>query len=814
MLFLGRPSDRETAGREAILRSQSADPMHHSTSPGLRLFAALSMLWPASGPAQEGAFATEVLSRMDAAVESAIRRKNTPGGVLWLEHEGLIYKKAYGKRATFPRREPMTLDTIFDAASLTKVVATTPCILKLVEDGKVRLDDKVVRYLPELTGDPNKPAITIRHLLTHTSGLLPGIRRGYDWEGHATGIALATSEPSFGHAGCDYAYSDINFILLGEVVHRVTGEPLSRYAQTVLFGPLRMTETGYRPESSRISRIAPTTRMEDELVLRGIVHDPTARAMGGEAGHAGLFTTAHDLARYCRMILNGGELDGVRVLKQATVRLMHTVQSPKLITARRGLGFDIDSPYAGPRGKLFPLGSFGHTGWTGTSLWIDPFSRTTVLFLSNRNHPSGGNVLSLRHRLGTLAAEATGYEFSAVTDALPALTEQDRQDARSRVLRPSAGVLNGIDVLRENNFSQLKGLKIGLITNQTGLSRDRRTTIDLLHESKEVHLVSLFGPEHGIRGIHDGKVADGVDAKTGVPVRSLYAGEKRRKPSKEHLAELDALVFDIQDIGCRFYTYISTMGLCMEAAQEAGIKFVVLDRVNPIGGEKVAGPLRDGESKFVAFHDIPIQHGMTVGELARLYRSERFPGLDLTVLPLRNWSRSMRFDETDLPWTKPSPNMPNLTAATLYPGIGLLEFTNLSVGRGTKLPFELVGAPYIVPEDLATSLASARLPGLQFIPARFTPESSVFEGKACGGVRILLKNPAKCPAVELGLVLGQSLRQLYPKQWEPGKLNTLLCHPATEQGILALQPRAAITSAWKEDLDAFAARRKKHLLYE
>ena len=788
--------------------------MHHSVVARLWFLASLTILFPASGRARDAGFATEVLARMDAAVESSIRRKHTPGGVLWLEHEGEVYKKAYGKRSTVPQREAMTLDTIFDAASLTKVVATTPCILKLVEDGRISLEDKVTRYLPEFTGDPNKPEITIRHLLTHTSGLLPGIRRGVDWQGYAAGIALATSEPSSGHAGCDYAYSDINFILLGEIVQRLTSQPLSRYAQSTIFGPLQMTETGYSPASSKISRTAPTTRMEDGHVLRGAVHDPTARAMGGEAGHAGLFTTAHDLARYCRMILNGGQLEGVRVLEAATVKLMHTVQSPSPITARRGLSFDIDSPYAGPRGTLFPLGSFGHTGWTGTSLWIDPFSRTTLLFLSNRNHPSGGNVLKLRHRLGTLAAEATGYEFSKVTGALSALTDQARQDARSSIVRPSAGVLNGIDVLRVDNFSKLRGLRVGLITNQTGRSVDGKTTIDLLHESEEVQLVSLFGPEHGIRGTHDGKVEDGVDSKTGVPVRSLYAGKDRRKPRKEHLAELDALVFDIQDIGCRFYTYISTMGLCMEAAEEAGIRFVVLDRVNPIGGEKVAGPLRDGESKFVAFHDIPVQHGMTVGEIARLYRSERFPGLDLTVLPLRNWKRSMRFDETGLPWTRPSPNMPNLMAATLYPGIGLLEFTNLSVGRGTNLPFEVVGAPYIAPEDLATELTAARLPGLQFIPVRFTPESSVFAGQECGGVRILLKDPAKCPAVELGLALGQALRRLHAEQWEPGKLNTLLCHPSTEQGILALRPRPTITSSWREDLAAFKERRRKHLLYQ
>jgi len=780
---------------------------------GLFFFLVLSMPGQTTAPPDCSVLRSEILRKMDRAVLSSIKGKRLPGGALWLERQEEVYRKAYGKRVTVPASEAMTVDTIFDAASLTKVVATTPCILKLIEENKLNLEDKVSRFLPELTGDPNKSAVTIRHLLTHTSGLLPGIRRGYDWQGHAAGIALATSEASFGHAGCDYRYSDINFILLGEILERITMQPLSLYAQESVFGPLGMTDTGFRPANEKLARIAPTTRMEDGSVLRGVVHDPTARAMGGEAGHAGLFTTAHDLARYTRMILNHGELDGSRILRPETVKLMQTVQSPEFITARRGLGFDIDSPYAGPRGKIFPRGSFGHSGWTGTSLWIDPFSRTSIIFLSNRNHPSGGNVLNLRYRLGTLAAQATGFDFKKVTGALPDLSEKDREKTLDRLQRPAGNVLNGIDVLVAEKFGALKDLRVGLITNPSGMSRDRRTTIDLLHAAKEVNLVSLFGPEHGIRGSRDGKVEDGVDDKTGLPVRSLYAGKDRRKPMKEHLAEIDALVFDMQDIGCRFYTYISTMGLAMEAAEEAGIKFIVLDRINPIGGSKVAGPLRDGESKFVAFHEIPVQHGMTAGEIAKLYQSERFPQLDLKVVPLRHWKRSMRFDETGLPWVKPSPNMPNLTAATLYPGLGLLEFTNLSVGRGTNLPFEIVGAPYIVPEDLADQLTTVELPGLQFIPIRFTPETSMFEGEECGGVRILLKNPAKCSTVELGLAMAQALRQLYPANWKTGKLNTLLCHPATEHAILNQLPHASIIAKWQQDLDAFADRRRKHLLY-
>ncbi len=775
----------------------------------------LFLLSPGQSTGQKDSpvFRAEVLKKMDRAIASSIKRKRLPGGVLWLEHGGQVYKKSYGNRSTVPKSEAMTLDTIFDAASLTKVIATLPSVMKLIEEGKIGLEDKVIKYLPELTGDRNKSAITIRHLLTHTSGLLAGIRRGYQWQGYEHGIMLATSEASSDSGGKYYRYSDLNFILLGEIVGRVSKQRVDRFAATHVFEPLKMTDTTFLPAPGLQARIAPTTRMEDGTILRGLVHDPTSRAMGGVTGHAGLFTTAHDLARYAHMLLNGGELEGVRILQPESVKLMRTVQSPEFITARRALGFDIDSPYAGPRGNTFPLGSFGHTGWTGTSLWIDPFSKTFVIFLSNRNHPSGGNVVSLRHQLGTLAAESIIHNFVKVPGALKKLSDEERSEADRKLIPPRGNVLNGIDVLALNNFAELKGLKVGLITNQTGLSRDRQSTIDLLHGSDEVQLLSLFGPEHGIRGTFDGKVADGIDKKTGLPIHSLYAGVDRRKPKREHLDPLDALVFDMQDIGCRFFTYISTMGLAMEATEEAGLKFVVLDRVNPIGGVNVSGPLVVGESTFVAFHDLPLRHGMTVGEIAKLFQSERYPKLELTVVPLRNWKRSLRFDQSGLPWLKPSPNMPNLTAATLYPGLGLLEFTNLSVGRGTKLPFELVGAPYIRAAELAKCLTAAKLPGLQFIPVRFTPEASKFKDEECGGVRILLKDPTTCPSVELGLVLAQALRSLYPHDWNTQGLNTLLRHPITAGAIIEGLSRESVLREWKADLTRFAPRREKHLLY-
>ena len=347
-----------------------------------------------------GTFHREKLEEMDAAIGQAIEAGKCPGGVLWLEHRGSVYRKAHGSRAVEPGREEMTEDTIFDAASLTKVVATTPAILLLIERGQMELDAPVSRYWPEFAAN-GKAAITIRHLLTHTSGLRPGLDGA--GEGREAVLEEVCREKSVTVPGAQFRYSDLNFITLGALVPMVTKRPLENFCATEIFERLGMKDTMYQPPAGWSERIAPTTRGTE----RGVVHDPTARRMGGVAGHAGLFTTAADLARYARMILHEGELDGVRVFQPETVRLMTGAQSPAKIWDWRGLGWDIDSPYAGPRGGRFSLAGFGHTGWTGTSLWIDPPSKTFIIFLSNRNHPTeAGSVIALRRVLGTLAAEA------------------------------------------------------------------------------------------------------------------------------------------------------------------------------------------------------------------------------------------------------------------------------------------------------------------------------------------------------------------------------------------------------------------------
>ncbi len=767
---------------------------------------------PPPAPSPATPFYPAKLAEMDAAINRAIADNKCPGGVLWLEHRGASYHKAYGNRALVPAVEPMTEDTLFDAASLTKVIACTPAVMLLVERGQLKLDERVQTHIPEFKGD-GKEAITVRQLMLHLSGLRGDIETKTDWHGQQAAIQKACAEKLLSAPGTAFRYSDINFFLLGEIVQRVSHQPLEEFVAHEIYQPLKMTDTGYLPPAAKLPRIAPTEVVNGKP-YRGVVHDPTARHMGGVAGHAGLFTTAPDLARYARMLLNLGSLDGVRIFKPETVELMTGVQSPPSIKARRGLGWDIDSGYSGPRGRLFPLGSYGHTGWTGTSLWIDPFSQTFVIFLSNRNHPDeSGNVGALRAQLGTLAAEAIrDFNFASVPGALAAAPEPEPGTTaeRTNANPPRLRTLNGIDVLEREEFAPLKGLRVGLITNHTGEDRNRNPTIDLLKNAPGVELKALFSPEHGIRGAVDEGVGDSVDRKTGLPIYSLYG--ERSKPTPEQLKDLDALVYDIQDIGCRFYTYTATMGLTLAAAGEHGKKYFVLDRANPINGVTVDGPVRLGRESFVAFHAVPLRYGMTIGELARMCNAEHNCKADLTVIPVENWRREAWLDQTGLPWTNPSPNMRSLPAAILYPGVGLLE-SALSVGRGTDTPFEVAGAPYIDDVKLAEALNQAGLTGVSFLPIRFTPTYSVYQGQSCKGVYILLTDRDRCNVVDVGLLIAETVYRLYPKDFDPDKMRHLLLHPPTLEAVKADKPLAEIRALWQKDLDAFMQRRAKYLIY-
>lgn len=744
--------------------------------------------------AADSAFHTDTLKQIDDLIARAISAGLIPGAVLHLEAHGDTYVKAYGFQALRPQREPMREDTLFDLASLTKVLATTPSILRLVEQGALSLDQTVSSLLPAFAAH-GKESITLRHLLTHVSGLPAGFPKEEPPPHYPAALDWICACPPLHSPGKAVLYSDLNFILLGEILRLQTGETVASYARREIWAPLRLWDTAFLPPASLLSRIAPTEEV-DSQILRGVVHDPTCRRLGGVAGHAGAFATARDVARYARMMLQDGELDGVRVLSPATVRLMTTPQTPDRLREKRGLGWDIDSSLSDkPRGGHFRPGvSYGHTGFTGTSLWIDPSRETFLILLTSRLHAREADVRQLRYDLATLAAEAVRPRAKA-----PRLSTEPPPPA------------NGIDVLQQDAFRPLAGKNVGLITNHTGRDRSGRSSIDLLHQAPGVHLRALFGPEHGIRGELDQPgIPDGVDDATGLPVHSLFGETK--KPAPAQLAGLDALVFDIQDIGCRFYTYISTMSLAMEAAAEHQLAFFVLDRVNPIGGTVVDGPSYVSATSFTACHNISIQHGMTVGELALLLRAEKKLNLDLTVIPVAHWRRSQRFDATGLPWINPSPNMRSLNAALLYPGIGLLEFMHLSVGRGTASPFEQSGAPYLDASAFAAHLAQQKLPGIRFEPVQFTPSASVFTGQVCHGVRFVITNRDRLRPIDTALAITQYLMNHHADVCLPEKFNTLLAHPSFHL-IQAQAPLPAIRTDWTDSFTAFQKRRKLYLLY-
>ena len=808
----------------------------------------LALLLPLQAFAQSGlshpaavSVSLDHLALMDAVIAESIRKHELPGAVVLVSRKGrVVWEKAYGARTVEPARELMTTDTIFDLASLTKVMATATSIMILVERGEVRLNDPLSKFIPEIKGE-GRERITIEYLLTHRSGYAPDFDLRERWNGYDEAINRLIKEPLRNPPGRKFVYSDIGYIALGEVVRRVSGRTLDQFARQNIFIPLGMNSTGFRPAPSLVKRIAPTEKRrgqlsylgdnprdvgaEGEKWLRGEVHDPTSFRMSGVAGHAGLFSTARDIAIYCQMILNNGTNRGARILSPASIA---TMIRPRIVAENgwsRGLGWDIDTNFSTNRGDAFPLGSFGHTGFTGTSIWIDPATDMFVVFLSNRVHPNGkGDVAALRGKVATIAATAItdpAVVGAAFAEARRYYSELMRDHGRFVSTQTDSGyiapheskVLTGIDVLVRDGFKQVAGLKLGLVTNHTGRDRDGKPTIDVLKNAPGVQLVALFSPEHGIRGLADEKISDSKDEQTGLPIYSLY-GETRR-PKAEQLKGLDAIIFDIQDIGARFYTYISTLGYVMEEAAKAKLPVFVLDRPNPINGVDVEGPIADRDKlSFTAHHTIPVRHGLTVGELAQLFNQHREIGCDLRVIKMQGWSRQMWFDATNLDWVNPSPNMRSLTEATLYPGIGLLETTNVSVGRGTNTPFEVVGAPWIKGQELAAYLNQRNIAGVRFVPLRFMPNASVFKDESCSGINIVITDRAKFRPVRAGIEIAVALHRLYPKDWKVDSYLRLLVNADTLSRLKENETPEAIERSWAESLSEFQRARARVLLYE
>ena len=979
-------------------------------------------------------------SAVSSDVEKAIGEKKLPGAVVLVGHGGkVVFEQAYGVRkyAGEPGvdgkpspAEPMTVDTIFDMASLTKCLVTATAVMQLVEQGKVDVDAPVVRYLPEF-GVNGKEKVTVRELLTHYSGLPPDVDLKDAWglkkPDKAEGIRRAMESKLVSVPGTHFEYSDINFITLGAIVEKVSGEALDVYAQRHIFEPLRMTHSSYHPfektcgPAEKIGAavysgpkpvgkilvacprdtwsayaldplVAPTqhddqgtkeTNPDFDWLLRGTVHDPTTRRMGGVAGHAGLFSTAEDVSKFAQALLDKLLYDkGPFPLKQTTLRLMTVPEEPSTAeggatvfaqdgtatkgVALRGFGWDINSAFSRPRGSVFPTvvetsgvgsadpthgedaavngapsavrPSFGHTGFTGTSLWIDPESDTYVILLANSVHPRGAAPISpLRGQVATDVAKALGVGLDptrrdeAATNGAPGVMGNPTSDEKPSDMGHPRKVAVGIDVLEGDGFAELKELaakhggklRVGLLTNQTGVDAEGRRTIDVLkgagggiEGTRGIELVRLFSPEHGLFGAKDTtEIGQEVDAATGLKVVSLYGAKPEdRRPKAEDLKDLDAVVVDLQDAGVRFYTYETVVGYFVEAsACEAArghrLEVVVLDRPALIGGVAVQGPVSDTAASYINYMPEPVRNGMTLGELAEYDAGERAAACGVgksgpqglkpssnsggsgtaeavplsntgtgaeapssadggsrlkpkaealgyqtaanpdagpstalrsaqddegtglvTVVKMQGWRRGEFFDETGVKWVNPSPNLRTMEGAVLYPGLGMLDATNVSVGRGTDTPFEVFGAgvpavgkdgavhpAWFDGKKVAAYLTARKIPGVEFVATRFavaeTAEKYPYHGQTIEGVRMKVTDRKALDSPEMGVEILSALEHLYPKEFQLQKAAGLVANTETMEGLeKGVDPRV-IAEGWKAGLGEFEAKRERWLLY-
>jgi len=744
----------------------------------------------AGDAAAEGAFAS-----VAPAVQSEVAAGHIPGAVVLVGAQGrVIYRQAFGARMLQPARAEMTADTIFDLASLTKVIATTTAVMQLVDVGKLKLDAPVAKYWPSFAAH-GKASITIEQLLTHSSGLRADLDLRESWSGPLSARLRVEAEQPQHAPGSKFLYSDVNFVALGELVERVTGQSLEFYTAQHIFRPLGMKDTGFLPTHALRPRIAPAD-IENGSLRWGEVQDPTAHRMGGVAGHAGLFSTADDLALFAQMLLNGGTLNGTRVLSAKAVERM-TASHYLPGNVLRGLGWDISSPYGGGEDTAFGNGSYGHTGYSGTSLWIDPKRGLYLIILTSRLYPDGkGDVKALRRNIAQLVAAASPVPIVASTAA---------------ATKP-AEVMTGIDVLEHENFAPLQGKRIALLTNQAARDAAARRTIDVLAKAPGVHLMALFSPEHGLGADREGRIQSSTEAVTGLPVYSLYG--KDSHPTSATLSQFDGLVIDLQDVGARFYTYATTMAYAMEASARAGIPVFVLDRPDPITANAVAGPMLDMQRRsFTGYFSTPVQHGMTLGELAKMFNAEASIGAKLSVIAMHAYRRSMWFDQTGLSWVAPSPNLRSLEEVTLYPGVALVEGANVSVGRGTSSPFELLGAPWIDGKALARALSERHLSGVRVESIDFTPADDRYAGVLCHGVRFSVTDRNAFRAPELGVELAAALFRLYPTQFRLRDTLGMIGSSQTLEAIAQGKDPRKIASGWQDELEGFKRLRAKYLLY-
>jgi uncharacterized protein YbbC (DUF1343 family) len=716
-------------------------------------------------------------------LETAVRRAKAPGASAYVgRHDETLFSGFTGQRQLLPESKPVESDTLYDLASLTKVIATTTAVMRLRDEGALDLDQPVGEVVPV----PAFRAFTFRHLLTHTSGLI-----GYDtWYKEVSSIneilQRLSTLPLASPPGVRRVYSDFGFMLLGKAVELLAGDSLDAYCRKHIFAPMAMFDTTYRPPEDWRNRCAATEQSAWRgRVMVGEVHDEHAYAVGGVSGHAGLFSTVGDVAKFCRALLHG------HLLPRKTLDEMATLgQVPSY--PWQGLGWKIDPWRESTDGFLPSRAAIGHTGWTGTNLWIDRASGLYAILLSNTCHPSRTQRDNRLLRRVFFTGASSAHRFGAIN------------------------VHTGLDRVLWDSFESLRGKRVAVLTNLAAVDQLGRPLPEVFALDPSVSIKRYFSPEHGFHGQEEaGRRVKKQSAP--APVISLYGDQKRPTPAQ--LADIDLLVVDLPDVGARYYTYPATMKACLEACAEARKPVLVLDRPNPLGGVVLEGPVTRQVGSDVCWGPVPIRHGMTLGELALFFKATVFANtkLDVRVSLLDGWTRERWFDECSLPWMPPSPNLPTAETALLYVGMCLFEGVNLNEGRGTDTPFKLIGAPWLDAERAAAAIDPLEAIGCQIEVSDYTPrpipgKSShpVYENELCQGISLRVTDPAQIRPFTLAVALLRAIRRNHPDQfaWKPF-FDILAGGPWLREKIEAGTPALDLAQMLEPDLKTFDHRRPK-----
>lgn len=718
-----------------------------------------------------------------ASLERAVSESGAPGAVLLVGDRNETHLHvATGLRLRTPRIEPARTDTLYDIASLTKVVATATCVMMLRDEGHFRLEDSIADFVPI----PAFKDMSIISLLTHTSGLT-AVEPYYEWASSLDEMLLRYAHEGIKDPpGVIHRYSDVGYMLLGKLVELVAGDSLKRFCTDRIFRPLGMRRTAFKPPRRWAGNCAGT---EDSAwrgrVMIGQVHDENAYAVGGVSGHAGLFSTSADLARFARALLNG------ELVKQSTLEEMTRLATVPLYPWQ-GLGWEMDPWASKKKGFLPSRCAFGHTGWTGTSMWLDGDTGFFTILLSNTCHPSREKMESEWLRRTVHRAIASEF-YSTATNSH-----------------------SGLDRLVRENFAPIEGKRIAVLTNSAAVDQLGRPILDVIAMAQEVTVAMIYSPEHGFR--IDAEAGQKVASEGGaVPIVSLYGS--RKAPLPDELGEIELFVVDLQDVGSRYYTYMATMRRCLVACARARVPVLILDRLNPIGGVALEGPIATDTSHDVSYAAIPVRHGMTPGELAEYFVADdaSLLSLDLTINRLDNWQPPHLFNECSLPWVAPSPNIPTPETALLYVGMCLFEGVNLNEGRGSDTPFAVIGAPWLDAQSIIDSIEEGDYEGCELEATVYTPLSipgkathPEYEDEECSGIRIHVRHPKSVRAFTLAVALLKAIRSHHSAEFEwKHSFDVLAGGPDLRRQIEGNDSAQSVIRRYSPALATFDARRPK-----